>query len=252
MLIKDFVFIANFLTLRFRNKNLSQVNRTAIYILLTGLFICLSSFDIKAQNKEGYDEYFINDSLPAIVADYDKASAEITADNDPLFIPDPNKAVWYAALVPGGGQIYNRKYWKLPIIYGGYLGCVYAFNFNQRYYKSYSNAYRDLVEDNPAKSYLDFVSPSFDVNNAANKQWLEKALKRKKDSYRRDRDLSVIVMLGVYLLSMVDAYVDASLYHFDISPDLSLRIDPAIIEPTTINRSRVSNTSLGLQCSINF
>ena len=111
---------------------------------------------------------------------------------------------------------------------------------------------RIFVEDNTACSYREFVSPTFDIKNSATKEWLETSLKRKKDSYSRDRDLSVIVMLGVYLLSMVDAYVDASLYHFDISPDLSLRIDPAIIEPTTINRSRVSNTSLGLQCSINF
>ena len=127
-----------------------------------------------------------------------------------------------------------------------------AFNYNQRHYKGYSNAYRVLVEDNPSKSYRDYISPNFDLDNRERRAWLEKALKRKKDSYRRDRDLCVIIMLGVYLLSMVDAYVDASLYHFDISPDLSFRIDPAVIEPTRINKTYISTSSLGLQCSITF
>ncbi|MEG1585382.1 MAG: DUF5683 domain-containing protein [Bacteroidales bacterium] len=213
-----------------------------IFILVALFSATPSAF---AQIKEGTDEYFVNDSVPLVVKEYDKASEEITQDNAPLFMPDPMKAVWYAALFPGGGQIYNRKYWKLPIIYGGFLGLTYAVSWNQRYYKGYSNAYRDLVENNPNKSYLDYVRPGFDVE--ANRQWLEGALKRKKDSYRRNRDLSIISMLGVYLLSMVDAYVDASLYHFDISPDISLRVEPAVIEPNSFH-----STSLGLQCAIKF
>ncbi|MGL4292449.1 MAG: DUF5683 domain-containing protein [Bacteroidales bacterium] len=216
------------------------------------LFLFLIAFagatpSIYAQIKEGTDEYFVNDSVPLVVKEYDAASEEITADNPPMFIPDPMKAVWYAALIPGGGQIYNRKYWKLPIIYGGFLGLAYGYNWNQRYYKGYANAYRDLVEDNPNKSYLDYVRPGFDVSNPSNKTWLEGALKRRKDSYRRNRDLCIISMLGVYLLSMVDAYVDASLYHFDISPDISMKLQPAIIEPNTFH-----STSLGLQCAIKF
>lgn len=217
-----------------------------IFILTLAAFLSTAPSAL-AQIKEGTDEYFVNDSVPLVVKEYDKASEEITQDNAPLFIPDPMKAVWYAALFPGGGQIYNRKYWKLPIIYGGFLGLTYAVSWNQRYYKGYSNAYRDLVENSPNKSYLDYIRPGFDLTNPQNRDWLEKALKRKKDSYRRNRDLSIISMLGVYLLSMVDAYVDASLYHFDISPDISLKVEPAILEPNSFH-----STSLGLQCAIKF
>lgn len=202
-------------------------------------------FRVAAQIKEGTDEYFVNDSVPLAVVDYDLASEEITEDNSPTFTPDPMKAVWYSALLPGAGQIYNRKYWKLPIIYGGYLGLTYAVSWNQRYYKTYSTAYRDLVEDNPNKSYLEILRPGFDVE--ANRDWLERTLKQRKNTYRRNRDLSIICMAGLYLLSMVDAYVDASLYHFDITPDLSLRLEPTLMEPNSFH-----STALGLQCAIKF
>ena len=181
------------------------------------------------------------------------------------FAPDPNKAVWFAAIFPGGGQIYNRKYWKLPIIYGGFMGLTYGYSWNQRYYKGYSNAYRDLVENNPNKSYLDYVRPGFDVE--ANRRWLENALKNRKNSYRRNRDLCVISMIGVYLVAMVDAYVDASLYHFDISPDISMRVEPAVISTSPfssnfsadatsvplIGTGNMQNSQgVGLQWSIKF
>lgn len=213
-------------------------------ILLITLMCCIPQIGT-AQIKEGTDEYFVNDSVPLVVKEYDQASEAITQDNSPLFQPDPMKAVWYSALLPGAGQIYNRKYWKLPIIYGGYLGLTYALTWNQKYYKGYSTAYRDLVENNPNKSYLDYLPPGYDVEGK--RDYLEKAFKRKKDSYRRNRDLSIICMAAVYLLSMVDAYVDASLYHFDITPDIGMNVQPALISPDSFH-----STSLGLQCSIKF
>ena len=220
---------------------------------------------MNAQTVEGEDLYFVNDSLPLIVKEYDKQSEEITMANPSDFAPDPNKAVWFAAIFPGGGQIYNRKYWKLPIIYGGFMGLTYGYSWNQRYYKGYSNAYRDLVENNPNKSYLDYVRPGFDVE--ANRRWLENALKNRKNSYRRNRDLCVISMIGVYLVAMVDAYVDASLYHFDISPDISMRVEPAVISTSPfssnfsadatsvplIGTGNMQNSQgVGLQWSIKF
>jgi hypothetical protein len=229
------------------------VRRLLILTILSLAALWVPVSTLSAQIKEGTDEYFVNDSLPLIVADYDAASASIEQDNDSLFIPDPMKAVWYAALIPGGGQIYNRKYWKLPIIYGGFLGLTYAVSWNQRYYKGYSNAYRDLVENSPNKSYLDYIRPGFDLNNSSNRSWLESALKRKKDAFRRQRDLSIISMVAVYLVSMVDAYVDASLYHFDISPDISMQVQPAVIESDPFRQNYTAgNTSLGLQWAIKF
>jgi hypothetical protein len=171
--------------------------------------------------------------MPRIVADYDSVAAELEWYEEPTFNPVPAKAVWYAALFPGGGQIYNRKYWKLPIIYGGFLGLLYGYQWNNRYYKTYSNAYRDLVLDSPNASFKDFLPPNYDV--AGRHDYLERVFKRKKNNYRNYRDYCVVGMLGVYLVAMVDAYVDASLYHFDVSPDLGMNNEPVLRVSYTYN-----------------
>lgn len=164
-----------------------------------------------------------------------------------IFIPNSSRATWLAVVFPGGGQIYNRKYWKLPIIYGGFVGCAYALSWNGQMYKDYSQAYLDIMDNNPnTNSYLDFISPNFDVEGR--KDWLKNVLKQRKDRYRRYRDLSVFVFIGVYLISIIDAYVDAELSDFDISKDLGLKIEPAVIND---NRGQ-KLSSVGLQCSITF
>ena len=155
------------------------------------------------------------------------------------FNPKPLKALWMAALFPGGGQIYNRKYWKLPIVYGGFLGLVYGYNFNQRYYKTYQNAYRDLMTNSPNASYLQFLpgrTTEAKMEYAqSHSSYLESTFKRKKNTYRNWRDYCVVGMLGVYLVSMVDAYVDAALYHFDVSPDLDACNNPALVVSYSID-----------------
>ncbi len=81
--------------------------------------------------------------------------------NKKIFIPNPTKATWLAVVFPGGGQIYNRKYWKLPIIYGGFAGCAYALSWNGKMYKDYSQAYLDIMDSNPnTKSYEDLLPPN--------------------------------------------------------------------------------------------
>lgn len=149
------------------------------------------------------------------------------------FDPVPVKAIWMAALVPGGGQIYNRKYWKLPIVYGGFLGLIYGYNWNQRYYKTYQNAYRDLMTESPNASYLQFIRGGTLEQKrkwaTENRKTLETAFSRKRNTYRNWRDYCVVGMLGVYLVSIVDAYVDAALYHFDVSPELDACNNPAMV-----------------------
>jgi hypothetical protein len=163
------------------------------------------------------------------------------------FNPDANRAVWLSALCPGLGQIYNRRYWKLPLVVGGYVGLAYATSWNNKMLKDYTRAYRDAMDSDPnTKSYMDFY-PSTTKESDINMSWLQKSLKSKKDYYRRNRDLCIISMVGLYLVCMVDAYVDASLAHFDISEDLSLRVKPAFIPP---GNSIVP--AVGLQCAINF
>ena len=163
------------------------------------------------------------------------------------WIPDSQKSLWLALVIPGAGQIYNRKYWKLPIIYGGFVGCAYALTWNSKMYKDYSQAYQDIMSDNPNNdSYMDFLPPYIDINKDR-KRWEEK-FRKGKDLYRRQRDLSIFAFIGVYLLSVIDAYVDAELSDFDISKDLGMRLEPAVFND--VHRGRPQG--VGLQCSFKF
>lgn len=169
--------------------------------------------------------------------------------NHKVWIPNPTKATWLALVIPGGGQIYNRKFWKLPIFYGGFAGCAYALTWNNKMYKDYSNAYKDAVNENwSSNSILDLLPPGY--LDRVSKTQLTETLRKRKDTYRRYRDMSIFAFIGVYLLSVVDAYVDAELSNFDISPDLSMHIEPAIINSN--QSSSLSNKSLGVQCSFRF
>jgi hypothetical protein len=164
-----------------------------------------------------------------------------------IFNPNPIKATWLAMIFPGGGQIYNRKYWKLPIVYGGLAGCAYALSWNNKMYKDYAQGYRDIMDDNPnTNSYKDLLPAGANYSTSQ----LTSILKKRKDLYRRYRDMSIFSVIGVYLISIVDAYVDAELSNFDISPDLSLRVDPVIIN----NKNFISQDkkALGIQCSLKF
>ena len=169
------------------------------------------------------------------------------------FIPDPKKAMWLAMIIPGGGQIYNRKYWKLPIVYGGFIGCVYAMTWNNTMYRDYSQAYIDIMDsDENTKSYENFLPDHYDVT--ANMDRLKELFKRKKHDSRRYRDLSMFCMIGVYALSIIDAYVDAEMSSFDISDDLSLKVNPTIINEkhSVMKAQGLSAQSYGLQCSLSF
>jgi len=165
------------------------------------------------------------------------------------FNPDPQRALWLSALCPGLGQVYNHRYWKLPIVVGAFVGLTYGASWNNRMYKDYSKGYRDVMDDDPdTRSYMDFFPPTVQ-ESSLDKAWLEKVMKNKRDYYRRYREICIIAMVGVYFINIVDAYVDASLAHFDISPDLTLDVSPAAIDGTAIG-SRLP--SLGLQCAISF
>lgn len=179
---------------------------------------------------------------------------EVTADDYPygldgkkLFNPSPTRAVWLSALFPGLGQIYNRRYWKLPIVVGGFMGLGYATNWNNNQYQDYMQGYRDLLDSDPGtKSYMNFFPPTVNESDL-DKEWLTRTFKSRKDYFRRNRDLCIICLVALYLVCMVDAYIDASMAHFDISPNLSLDWSPAlIVEPTT------RKPSIGLNWAFNF
>lgn len=165
--------------------------------------------------------------------------------------PSTKRALFLSAILPGGGQIYNRKFWKLPIIYGGFVGCVYAIRWNSMMYDDYSQAYLDIMDDDPnTQSYNQFLHLGNEVNES-NSTYYSNMFKRRKDYYRRYRDLSYIVLIGVYALQIVDAYVDAALSDFDISDDLSLSVTPTIIS-SGLQRPTIHNSGLGVRCCITF
>lgn len=166
--------------------------------------------------------------------------------------PDPQRALWLALVIPGGGQIYNRKYWKLPIVYGGFVGCIYAMTWNNMMYRDYSQAYIDIMDDDPTTaSYNKFLHLGRQIT-PANEERYKQIFKSRKDRYRRWRDLSFFTLIGVYAVSVIDAYVDAELSAFDISKDLSLKVSPIVIGNQNATNNSLYATSLGVNCSINF
>lgn len=166
--------------------------------------------------------------------------------------PEPKRALWLALVIPGAGQIYNRKFWKLPIVYGGIVGCVYAMHWNNQMYHDYSQAYMDIMDDDPTTdSYNQFLHLGATID-ASNMDRYKEIFRKRKDRYRRWRDMGVFVMIGVYAFSIIDAYVDASLSEFDISDDLTLRVEPAFMNSNPQSRNPFRSGTLGLQCSLTF
>ena len=237
-------------------------------LIIIGIFLLAGTLGSRAQevhNLDAIDSILvaIDDSLAAdtVIPKVEAPEPSIVVNSLPQetqslkemsrWQPDPKRALWLALVIPGGGQIYNRKYWKLPIVYGGFIGCLYAMNWNNTMYKDYSQAYIDLVDKDPnTKSYNLFLHLGTQIDDS-NKKYYEDIFRKRKDRFRRWRDLSFFVLLGVYALSVIDAYVDAELSNFDISKDLSLKVEPTILN----NRSSsnpLDSSSLGLQCSLNF
>lgn len=167
--------------------------------------------------------------------------------------PNAKRAMWLAIVLPGAGQIYNRKYWKLPFVYGGFVGCAYAMRWNNQMFRDYSQAYMDIMDDDPnTQSYNQFLHLGAKIDSS-NLERYQRLFKNRKDKFRRWRDLSFFCLVGVYAISIIDAYVDASLSEFDISKDLSLRVEPTIINRSNgMQTNPLRDNSLGVSCSLNF
>ena len=148
----------------------------------------------------------------------------------------PKKASIYAALFPGLGQVYNGKYWKLPIVYGGYAGLIYVLGWNNNNYNDYFDAYKTMskyqtvVQMSKAdKDYLNnlFKIPYWDLNiNPTRFETFKSQLKSGKDFYRRSRDMSIIMIAALHVLSIIDASVDANLSDFEINDNLGMHVEP--------------------------
>lgn len=165
-----------------------------------------------------------------------KNAKDTTAVTHAAFVPhSPRKAALMSTLLPGLGQVYNKKYWKVPVIYAGVGALAYSFQFNQSRYVKYRDAYKYRIDGDPG-TVDNYVGIYSDDNLATLYAY-----------YHRYRDLTVIGAAAVYLLNILDATVDAHLYHFDVSDDLSLTITPVMLP--------VANTSFqqpGFSLSLQF
>jgi len=154
----------------------------------------------------------------------------------------PRKATIYSAALPGLGQIYNRKYWKVPLVYGGFAALGYFINFNNEKYIIYKQAYFDISDNDPTtSSYLKLITrPREELMGQYKEQ-----LRTYKDYWRRNRDLLVISTAVFYALNIIDASVDAHFFKFDISDDLTLKWVPGPV-------MCVNERTMGVHCSITF
>ena len=198
-----------------------------------------------------------------LTANLEVKAQQITISNDSIKVTapvqtvhrSPKKASIYAALFPGLGQIYNKKYWKLPIVYGGYAGLIYVLGWNNNNYKDYFQGYRIIAQYSSAvnlkpdeRLFLNNLikNPSIRLENPTTFKYIADQLKSGKDFYRRNRDLTIICIAALHVLSIIDASVDANLFDFDISDDISMRIEPM---PVNLGNQ---NLVMGLNLAIHF
>ena len=147
----------------------------------------------------------------------------------------PRKAALLSTILPGAGQVYNKKYWKVPVIYAGAAGLAYSFQFNQSRYVKYRDAYKFRI-DGDATTTDDYIGLYSDDN-----------LNTLQKYYHRYRDLTVIGFVALYALNIIDASVDAHLFTFDVSDNLSMKI-----EPTLINTVGMNNYTGGINFCMSF
>lgn len=205
---------------------------------LVSILLVLLSCSVYAQQV---DTVVVMSDQDAVYAVGDTVAHQHVASE--AWHPDPNRAVWLGAIVPGLGQIYNRSYWKLPIVYGGLMGCAYAITLNQNKYQEYKLAYCDILADapslsaDPLRSYNAILPRGYTIQSMGGQDKYTQFLSNNQNKYRRYRDISILATVVVYALSLIDAYVDAQLFDFDISPDLSLNVEPQIYQDMQCQRS---------------
>lgn len=175
----------------------------------------------------------------------------------------PHKATIMAMILPGSGQIYNKQWWKVPILYGGIAADIYGIVWNGKRFKEYRDAfvewvaYLDQKAKNPDTPYpsnpaWDKIPKGFDVETdpylqtQSGQEWFKTTLNNRKTSFKRNRDLCYIVMAAIYAINIIDATVYAHFYDFSIDDDLSFNIRP------TTSYSPMGGGSIGLTLTLNF
>ena len=176
--------------------------------------------------------------LPAVAQESDSlkiSSSKIREQDSIVIVHSVRKATVLSAVLPGAGQVYNRKAWKVPILYAGFAGLGYLIYFNQKKFNEFEGALVLRYDDNPAT--VDEYTDLYTDDN----------LRTLADFYRRNRDLSIMGLSLVYVLNIIDAHVDAHLFDFNMDDDLSLNWQPVIpFNPSS------GSLSPGVQLTLRF
>ncbi len=208
-----------------------MVRKNFIILISLSFFISVSVFGQKTDSVKTDSVILQKDTLkqepakPAVKQEPAKPAKEKGPFKDSLRLAlekMPRQAAFISAILPGLGQVYNKRWWKVPLIYGGFVGLGLVFEFNNRWYQLFLKEaqYRD---QNPGQK----ENPLFATVSDAGIILI-------KDDYRRNRDLSIIAGVAFYAINIIDAYVDAKFFRFDISDNLALKIKPSIqAEPFT-------------------
>lgn len=191
-----------------------------LFLFVFFLFCLLS---VVAQEKQNV---ISSDSLVPTKADLEteeivvKGKKEKSKEINPLA---PSKAAFYSAILPGLGQIYNKRYWKVPIVYAAIGTGVYAYIYNDDLYDRFRTAFK--------RRRAGFTDDEFyDLNGSGiipgSPDFSDEALQDAQERYQRDRDLALFITLGLYALNIIDANVDSHLKQFNVDDDLSMDIQP--------------------------
>ena len=225
-----------------------------ILVLILTSFVCVwaTEEDSLSVSVDTVQPVVVDTIVPVVIPVVEKPDTLLLQSYELMWTPDPLRATWLAVIVPGLGQIYNRSYWKLPIVYGGLMGCGFAISWNGEKYESYKQAYRDILTDagnistDPTRSYNAILPEGYTIERMGGVGNYTSILKDKQNTYRRNRDISIVVSILVYALSIIDAYVDAQLFDFDISDDLSINIEPQIYYNTQIPEQKSAELKLAI------
>lgn len=221
-----------------------------VVLLISVFMFCLYCGAVAVERRDTVRREVVSDTMMAIEKVIRKPHS-------------PHKATIMAMILPGSGQIYNGQWWKVSILYGGIAADIYGITWNNKRFREYRDAYIQWVQyleekaDNPETPYpqnpaWDKIPKGFDVETdpylqtKAGQDWFKNTLNNRKTSFKRNRDLCLIVMAAIYAINIIDATVYAHFYDFEIDDNLSFHIQPSAVY------SPLGGGQIGLTLSFNF
>ncbi len=223
----DQLFVKSGITIR-KNEKCCMVN-LVLRMLSVGLVLIALAFRSGAQELPVDTLLTPDQRVPEVVMPMESV-VELEEETAVEEVHSARKAAIYSAILPGLGQAYNRKYWKIPLVYGGFAAFGYFIRMNHESYNIRKNAYLDLSDNNPeTTSYMNLPQIIYyNLDNPSEVANLKQGLLRSQDYFRRNRDLLVILSAAFYGLNIIDASVDAHFFNWDISDDLTLNMQPSV------------------------